>query len=312
MQSIPLLRLSDFTAGETADKLRFVLNLGEAFHEVGFARISDHGVPELLLRDMYRQTRAFFDLPLEVKKLYINESANGQRGYTPFGREHAKGRLEGDLKEFWHWGPFLPPSEFPHAEPNLEVAELPEYYGLAARMYESLLQCGIQLLRAIAIYLQLPEDYFDEKVKTGNSILRCIHYPALKQEPRDAMRAGEHEDINLITLLPAASAEGLQVLTRAGKWLDAQPAEGELIVNVGDMLQRLTNLKLVSTTHRVVNPPREMWHTPRYSLPFFVHPVPDMSLTCLTSCTDAANPARYSPVTAGQYLAERLREIGLE
>ena len=238
----------------------------------------------------------------------------GQRGYTSFGKEHAKQSKVADLKEFYQIGQEVVGddpirSEYPE---NVSVDELPEFTDLGHQLYRAFEKGGAELLRAIAIYLDLGENYFDDKIHNGNSILRAIHYPPITQEPDSAIRAEQHEDINLITLLVGASAGGLQLLTKEDKWVAVVPEEGELVINVGDMLQRLTNNYLRSTTHRVVNPPREEWHIPRLSIPFFLHPRSTMDLTCLENCVTDDNPLAYEPITAGEYLDERLQEIGLK
>ena len=240
---------------------------------------------------------------------------HGQRGYTSFGKEHAKGQLAGDLKEFWHFGQDLPkdsnmnPSEYP---PNVYVKEVPEFMAAGMEAYHQLEKTGVYMLRAIALFLNLDEFYFDEKVKLGQSILRPIHYGPITGEPENAVRSAEHEDINLITLLMGASADGLEVLNKQHEWIQVTALPEQIVCNVGDMLQRLTNNKLKSTTHRVVNPPRELWHTSRYSIPFFMHPKSNMSLACLPDCVTSENPKQYEDCTAGQFLEERLTEIGLK
>ncbi|MBK9633221.1 MAG: isopenicillin N synthase family oxygenase, partial [Bacteroidetes bacterium] len=238
----------------------------------------------------------------------------GQRGYTSFGREKAKQSEVADLKEFWQVGQYIedgekmPASDYPD---NINVAELPDFNEKGRLLYKSFENTGRHLLRAIAEYLNLDKNYFDAKIHNGNSILRAIHYPPITQEPKSAIRAEAHEDINLITLLVGASADGLQVQDVQGTWHDAKAAPTQIMVNVGDMLQRLCNNKLKSTTHRVVNPPKEKWHTHRYSIPFFLHPRSEVRLDCLPNCIDATNPIAYEPITAGEYLTERLIEIGL-
>jgi isopenicillin N synthase-like dioxygenase len=218
------------------------------------------------------------------------------------------------LKEFFQIGQFVDADDPRKAEypDNVKVAEVEDFYALGKRLYQAFEKSGAHLLRAIADYLELPNDYFEEKIEKGNSILRTIHYPPITEEPRSAIRAEQHEDINLITLLVGASAGGLQLLNTEGEWLDIVPGENEIVINVGDMLQRLTNNYLKSTTHRVVNPPKEEWHVPRLSIPVFIHPKSEMPLDCLEECVTADNPLHYEPITAGEYLDERLREIGLK
>ncbi len=302
---IPTVDVSKFVNGNEAEKKAFVADLGKAFSTVGFVGIINHGVPQDLIDDFYAAAKAFFGLPVATKRKYEIENLAGQRGYTSFGKEHAKQSDVADLKEFYQIGQ-------ESVMPNVEVAEKPAFLDLGRRLYQTFEQTGGALLQAIALYLGLPENYFDDKIENGNSILRAIHYPPITKEPDSAIRAEQHEDINLITLLVGASAGGLQLLNKQGEWLGIMPEDNEIVVNVGDMLQRLTNNYLRSTTHRVVNPPREMWHLPRLSIPFFLHPISDMDLTCLESTVTEDRPLAYEPITAGEYLDERLREIGLK
>jgi isopenicillin N synthase-like dioxygenase len=313
-RAIPLVDLSQFTQGGPAERKAFVEALGKAFHEIGFVGVKNHGIPDELIEGFYLQAKTFFNQPEEIKKQYEIAGLAGQRGYTSFGKEHAKQSKVADLKEFFQIGQEVQdgkadPGEYP---PNVQTRETPAFTVLGRKLYEAFEEAGGQLLRAIALHLGLPEDYFDEKIHNGNSILRAIHYPPITQEPASAIRAEQHEDINLITLLVGASAGGLQLLDKEGAWIGIMPEEGEIVINVGDMLQRLTNNYLKSTTHRVVNPPREEWHMPRLSIPFFLHPKGEMDLSCLPACVDEAHPLAYEPITAGQYLDERLREIGLK
>jgi isopenicillin N synthase-like dioxygenase len=314
LHTIPTVDLGTFSQGDMEAKHAFVQQLGNAFEDVGFVSVKNHGVPQELIDEFYVAIQKFFALPTEVKRQYEIPELAGQRGYTSFGKEHAKGSDAPDLKEFWQIGqePDGVVSAAGHYPPNVQVKDIEGFSELGIRLYKSFEESGRLLLRAIAIHLGIGEFYFDQHIHNGNSILRAIHYPPIVQEPRSAIRAEQHEDINLITLLVGASAEGLQLLNRNNQWLDITAPEGCLVVNVGDMLQRLTNNKLRSTTHRVVNPPREKWHTPRFSIPFFLHPKSEMSLNCLACCTDERNPVGYEPITAGEYLDERLREIGLK
>jgi len=311
---IPVLDLSQFTKGDAAQRQAFVDELGKAFHEIGFVGVVNHGIDRKLVEDFYKGSRAFFDLPAEVKGKYEIEGLAGQRGYTSFGKEHAKQSRVADLKEFFQIGQTVADDdplkqEYPD---NVKVDEVPQFLEKGKELYAAFEQSGGELLRAIALHLGLDQTYFDEKIERGNSILRAIYYPPIKQEPASAIRAEQHEDINLITLLVGASAGGLQLQNKHGEWQEIVPGEGEIVINVGDMLQRLTNNYLKSTTHRVVNPPREQWHVPRLSIPFFLHPKMNMDLSCLESCVDNDNPLQYEPITAGGYLNERLREIGLK
>jgi isopenicillin N synthase-like dioxygenase len=313
LTAVPKLDLADFTHGNEEQRQKFVQQLGNAYEDIGFIAIRNHGADSQLLANLYAQVKAFYDLPLETKLKYDDADGGGQRGYTGFGKEHAKNSNAGDLKEFWHFGQWVEDGdELINFYPaNKHVDELPEFNVVGKDIYRALENTGIQMLRAIALYLNLPEHYFDDKVHNGNSILRPIHYPPINAEPNGSIRAGEHEDINLITLLVGASADGLEVLTRQGVYVGVTEVEDHIIVNVGDMLQRLTNDRLKSTTHRVVNPPQEQWHMPRYSIPFFMHPRPEVSLACLESCISDENPKKYADCTAIDFLNERLREIGL-
>lgn len=314
LKGIPTVDLALFTQGDANQREAFVQQLGAAFHEVGFVAVANHGIPKDLVDGFYASSKAFFALPEAVKRKYEVPGLAGQRGYTSFGKEHAKQSQVADLKEFFQIGQEVPAdhplkSQYPD---NVQVAEIPEMPKLGSQLYREFEKTGGQLLEAIAIHLNLPTDFFQQQITHGNSILRSIHYPPITQEPASAIRAEQHEDINLITLLVGASAGGLQVLNTENEWVNVLPEIDEIVINVGDMLQRLTNNYLKSTTHRVVNPPREEWHLPRLSIPFFLHPVSNMDLSCLPSCVTAANPLHYEPITAGEYLDERLREIGLK
>lgn len=313
-RAIPLVDLNKFVSGSEAERQDFVNELGHAFQEFGFVGVVNHGIPKDLVARFYGESKAFFSLPLEVKEKYELHGMAGQRGYTAFGKEHAKQSNVGDLKEFFQIGQTVPADHplKPEYPDNVNVTEIPDFYRTGRELYQSFEASGAKLLKAIALYLKLDPNYFDEKIHEGNSILRAIHYPPITSEPKSAIRAEQHEDINLITLLVGASAGGLQILDMKNQWLDIVPGEDEIVVNVGDMLQRLTNNYLKSTTHRVVNPPREEWHRPRLSIPFFLHPKSAMDLTCLPSTVTADRPLAYEPITAGEYLNERLREIGLK
>tara|TARA_R110000868_G_scaffold25261_3_gene98568 strand:+ start:1226 stop:2179 length:954 start_codon:yes stop_codon:yes gene_type:complete len=311
---IPSVDLADFLSGDEQRKANFVQDLGKAYEEIGFVALKNHRLSDALSAELYQEVQNFFGLEEAQKKQYEIDGLAGQRGYTGFGKEHAKGRNTGDLKEFWHFGQYVEDND-PIAQEypaNVEVAELPRFNAIGKEAYQTLEDTGRDMLRALALYLGLDEFYFDAHIHNGNSILRPIHYPPITEEPKDAVRAAEHEDINLITLLMGASADGLQVLNKQGEWLGVTALPGQIIVNVGDMLQRHTNNKLRSTTHRVVNPPKEAWGSSRFSIPFFLHPRSEMPLNCLENCIDSANPKQYEDISAGEYLNERLREIGLK
>jgi len=314
MQNIPSVDLTDFLSNNNLRKQQFVDALGKAYEDIGFVAVKGHMLKDETCKKLYAACEQFFNLPQDIKKKYEVAGLAGQRGYTSFGKEHAKGRNEGDLKEFWHFGQMVDgddpiKNEYPD---NVFVDELPDFNTYGIEAYKKLEETGKYMLRAIALYLGLDELFFDDKIKHGNSILRPIHYPPITAEPKNAVRAAEHEDINLITLLMGASAEGLEVLDKQGNWVGITALPEQLVVNVGDMLQRLTNNVLKSTTHRVINPPRDKWGTSRYSIPFFLHPRSEMRLDCLPNCVHEKNPLQYSPITAGEYLDERLREIGLK
>ena len=313
-KNIPSVDLADFTEGNKETKAAFVKELGKAYEEIGFVAVKNHGLSDALCAELYAQVKGFFTLSKEEKEAYEIEGLSGQRGYVSFGKEHAKNKNEGDLKEFWHFGQTVEDNdpikeEYPD---NVQVNELPKFNAVGREVYQKLEATGREMLRAIALHLNLDENYFDAKIHNGNSILRPIHYPPITHEPKDAVRAAEHEDINLITLLMGASADGLQVLNKSGEWISVTALPDQIVVNVGDMLQRLTNNKLKSTTHRVVNPPREKWGTSRYSIPFFLHPRSEVSLNCLPSCISESNPKNFSDITAGEYLEQRIIELGLK
>jgi isopenicillin N synthase-like dioxygenase len=311
---IPSVNLTDFINGNAQQKAAFVQELGKAYEDIGFVAVRGHFLSDELSDNLYEQVKQFYALSADKKEAYEVPGLAGQRGYTSFGKEHAKGRTEGDLKEFWQFGQWVDDGDPIKADypDNVSVNELPQFNVLGKEAYKRLEETGKYMLRAIALYLGLDEFYFDDKIHNGNSILRAIHYPPITNEPKSAVRAAEHEDINLITLLMGASAEGLEVLNKQNQWVGITALPDQLVVNVGDMLQRLTNNKLKSTTHRVVNPPREKWGTSRYSIPFFLHPKSSMKLDCLTNCVTSENQLQYKPITAGDYLDERLREIGLK
>lgn len=313
MSAIPSVDLSDFVSGDPSRKQKFVTEIGAAFEDIGFVALSGHFLSDELVDRLYSDIKEFFLLPQEVKDSYEIEGIGGQRGYTSFGKEHAKGKKEGDLKEFWHFGQYVVGDEKLEAEypANVDVKELPSFNETGKETYQMLEKTARYVLRALALHLGLEEKYFDEWIKNGNSILRPIHYPPITQEPKNAVRAAAHGDINLITLLMGAHGKGLQVQNHEGDWVDAIARPDQLMINVGDMLSRLSNNKLKSTIHQVVNPPKELWGSSRYSIPFFMHPKSEMPLNCLEHCIDEANPKAFEDITAGEYLHERLIELGL-
>ncbi len=308
--SIPTLDLHEFYSNRDA----FVADLGAAYRRYGFVGVRNHGLDQALVDGAYRTFQAFFALPEATKRHYHLPGKGGARGYTGFKIETAKDSEHPDLKEFWHVGRELPPGhsytrEMPDNLWPTEVEGFREYgYGL----YQALDGLGRTMLQAIALVLDLPQHWFDDKVDQGNSILRPIHYPPIADPDTPSVRAGQHEDINLITLLIGSSAEGLQLLQRDGSWLPVTTQGDAIVCNIGDMLQRLTNHVLPSTTHRVINPAGEKARQPRYSIPYFLHPNPDFVIETLPNCITPDNPDRYpQSITAQGYLEERLREIRL-
>lgn len=292
----------------------FARALGESFARTGFAVISDHGISERIVTDAFDVTQRFFAQAEDIKRRYVVPNGAGQRGYTPFGIETAKGADRADLKEFWHVGRNVPTEHHLAVTmpKNLSVTEIPEFDTVTYRLFEAMDELGMRILRGIAVYLGLAPDFFRDKVEYGNSILRLLHYPPMKPGAQ-GIRAGAHEDINVITLLLGAEEAGLQLLNRDGTWLDVDPPPGAVVVNVGDMLQRLTNHVLPSTSHRVVNPKPERAGFSRYSMPFFQHFASDYLIDVLPSCITPERPSRYpTAITADDYLRERLAEIKLK
>ncbi|MDQ3205311.1 MAG: isopenicillin N synthase family oxygenase [Pseudomonadota bacterium] len=307
---IPTLDIRRFDT----DRDAFVAELGAAYREWGFAGIRGHGIPNTQIDASYEVFKRFFALPDEVKRKYQIPGSGGSRGYTPFGVETAKDSRHFDLKEFWHVGREIPrDSRYAAVMPaNVWPEEIPDFREKAYGLYEALDELGGRVLSALALHIDLPADYFVDKTDSGNSILRPIHYPPITSDDIPNVRAGAHEDINLITLLVGASAEGLEVKSRKGQWVPFTADADTIVVNIGDMLQRLTNHTYPSTTHRVVNPPGERARQPRYSTPFFLHLNPDVLIEVLPSTISPDNPNRYpEPITALGYLEERLREIKL-
>ena len=313
MNKIPSLDLRDFLSEDPHRKAEFIQLIGKAFQEIGFCAVKGHLLSDDLVERLYKQIKLFFDLPDEVKTKYEFPEYSGQRGYVSFGKESAKGSKHGDLKEYWHFGQYIEEEEKGNYNyfPNINVDELPEFNKVGKEVYTSLENTAKHILRALALYLNIEENYFDQYIKNGNSILRPIHYPPILDDPKEAVRASAHGDINLITLLMGAHGKGLQVQHSNGKWIDAMAGKDELMINIGDMLSRHTNNLLKSTVHRVVNPDRELLKKSRYSIPFFMHPVSEMKLNVLESCINKDNPKSFDDITAGDFLNERLVELGL-
>jgi isopenicillin N synthase-like dioxygenase len=291
----------------------FAGKLGRSFEEYGFAIIADHGIPDELIDRAEEKAKAFFALPEEAKRKYHIPGGGGARGYTPFGIETAKGAAAHDLKEFWHVGRDLTPGHpfRSHMPDNVWPAEVPSFKDTFEALFAAFDQTGLKILKAIARFLKIDEDYFIDTVRDGNSVMRLLHYPPIEGEPGGHVRAGAHEDINTITLLLGADEAGLELLTKDGRWIPVAPKPGELVVNIGDMLQRLTNGLLRSTSHRVVNPPPDRRNRSRYSMPFFLHFRSDFCIEALPGTVPPGEQPKWSPITADEYLKERLREIKL-
>ncbi|MFT7352849.1 MAG: isopenicillin N synthase-like dioxygenase [Flavobacterium sp.] len=314
MNKIPSVNLEDFLSNDPLRKQKFINEIGHAYETIGFVALKGHFLDDALVSNLYSEIKNFFDLPVETKEKYEIPGIGGQRGYVSFGKESAKGKKEGDLKEFWHFGQYVEDDverakEYPE---NVLVKELPKFNEVGKQTYQMLEKTAKYVLRSLALHLNLEETYFDHYIKNGNSILRPIHYPPIKTEPKGAERAAAHGDINLITLLMGAQGKGLQVQNHNGDWIDAMAEPNEIMINVGDMLARHSNNKLKSTIHRVVNPPKEMWGTSRYSIPFFMHPISEMKLDVLEDCIDAENPKQFEDITSGEFLDQRLIELGLK
>lgn len=309
----------DFISDDEQKRTQFIQDFGDSFSNMGFAIVANHGVSEALKTKLYKVAKKFFDLSDEEKKRYEDAANFGQRGFVSKNKESAKGQQVPDLKEFYHIGQQLSlnkaiPLGYPQ---NIWPEDFEEFKRYCLEVFRTLENTGKNLLKAIALYLQLPENYFDNEIKDGNSILRLLHYYPLSEElieqHKGSVRAAAHGDINLITLLMGANAAGLQAQTLDGDWIDVMPKSDEIVINVGDMLSRLSNNKLRSTIHRVVNPTNsEALKSPRYSTPFFLHPHPDMKLNCLDSCISEDRPKLYEDITAGEFLTERLEELGLK
>jgi len=309
---VETVHLGQFSEGSSQDRAEFVRVLGRSLVDTGFVKVDGHKVTKARVDAAYRDIEAFFALPEAAKRAYLVPGTGGARGFTAFGSEHAKDNPVGDLKEFWHIGQDNPPGGRFEGDfmPNLWPAEVPSFKANLLGLFTDLEACAGTLLEAIALYLGLPQRHLADMVVGGNSILRLIHYPALKERYIEGgVRASAHEDINLITLLPAATESGLELLDRDGKWHAVDGLEGEIVADAGDMLSRHVNAKIPSTTHRVVNPKSP--DTVRYSMPFFCHPRPEVLLDCPAEILEPGERRRFEPITAHDFLMQRLREIGL-
>ncbi len=313
---IAVVDYSDYTSGDQEKRNNFIQSFGDSFSNMGFAIVRNHGVSEDLKQRLYAVSKEFFALSDDVKKKYEDVSNHGQRGYISKNKESAKGMEVPDIKEFYHIGQTVTDGDAIKAEypDNIWPEVIQNFEAVGQEVYQTFERTGSNLLKATALYLGLDENYFQPKTHNGNSILRLLHYYPVEdvsQIPEGAVRAAAHGDINLITLLMGGTAEGLQAQTLDGDWIPVSPADDEIVINIGDMLSRLTNNKFRSTQHRVISPNEDSWTNPRYSTPFFMHPRSDMDLTCLDSCVNEENPKAYSDMTAGEFLTERLIELGL-
>ncbi|MFZ4714324.1 MAG: isopenicillin N synthase family dioxygenase [Bacteriovoracaceae bacterium] len=311
-RQVPELSLLSYVNGSSTEQVKFVDNLFSGLKDYGFIILKDHTVDTKLCSKAYDLIHEFFSLSEEKKLSYVSKGGGGQRGYTAFGTEHAKYSKHADLKEFWHVGRDLPAGHPFHKyyPENIWVKEIPEFQDTFSKLYSSLDVTSVIILNALGKALDVPENYFKEMVTLGNSILRPIHYPPLRadQDP-NCVRSAEHEDVNLITILMGATTGGLELLDRNGEWLNVATRTGELVVDSGDMLSRITNDIIPATTHRVVNP-KNSDNKSRYSMPFFVHPNPEVDLKCIPTCVGAGE--KYPPINSHEFLMNRLKEIGLK
>lgn len=311
---IPTVHLSDYINGTPQARARFVQVFGDGIKEFGFVTVADHGIEDSLIRRTYSDVEKVFKLPKPTKQRYVVPNGAGQRGYTGYGQEHAKNRTVGDLKEFWHVGRELS-KEHPLPRsygPNVWPEEVPTFRQSTLSLFSALERAASVMLEALADYFAVPRPTFSDMMVDGNSVLRLIHYPPLRDRfIPGGVRAAEHEDINLITLLCEGTSSGLELLTRDGEWMPVDTLRGQIVVDSGDMLSRVTNEVIPATTHRVVNPKGKDDDVERYSLPFFVHPYPDCVLKPISVTETKDNPARFEPITADAFLKQRLREIGL-
>lgn len=316
LRKVLTVNLEAFLHGNAADKQNFIQSFGDSIRDFGFVILEGHEVGSPLIKEAYGCAERFFSQPEGFKNSYDRPENAGQRGYTKFGKEHAKNQKQGDLKEFWHVGretegnPELQQMYRPNLWPD--ESQVPGFRTALSHLYEELDGLALQLLEALSLYLHLEPDRLPAMARLGNSILRVLHYPPVAEggSKTGAVRAAAHEDINLITILCEATESGLEILTREKIWVPIESGPGQLVVDSGDMLSRVTNGVIPSTTHRVVNPSGAR-NSPRFSMPFFVHPFPSCDLTVLKQCTNAFLPPRYPPCSAEEFLQQRLAEIGL-
>jgi isopenicillin N synthase-like dioxygenase len=309
---VPTLSLRDYLVGDAESRAHFVSALFSGLKYYGFIILKDHPISSDLLDRSYRLVEKLFALPEAVKSDYISKIGGRQRGYTPFGAEHAKNSKVHDLKEFWHIGRDLPDyhkfaTQYPK---NIWPNDVQDFRSVFSDLYLALDTVGDVILEALTGPLEIPTGYFSKMVQDGNNVLRLLHYPPLADtvDPR-CIRAAAHEDINLLTILVAATTSGLELLDRDGRWLPIETSKNNLIIDAGDMMARITNDVIPATTHRVVNP-QDGRNDHRYSMPFFIHPNPDAVLSCIPSCKGPSG-AKYNPIGAQEFLLERLKQIGM-
>lgn len=314
-KKIPVVNVQAYTKGSAHEQRDFTQRFGKSLQEFGFVIVEGHGVPPSLIADCYSQVESLFSLTDTQKESFILQNGKGQRGYIPFGIENAKGNSKKDLKEFWHVGRehFVHKAKEDKYPKNIwPTHDLPKFKTHLLTLYEQLDALAFELLASLSTYLGLLTPTLAQASIDGNTILRALHYPPLNKEQFDsgAIRAAAHEDINLLTILCEATDSGLQLLSRSGTWIDIETVPGQMVVDSGDMLSRITNNVIPSTTHRVINP-KNSANRSRYSLPFFVHAFSEFKLDVLDICTSPSQPIKYHPITAGEFLLQRLKEIGL-
>lgn len=307
MPQIPTVDLRDFTSGDADRRDTFVSTLGVGLETFGFVNVRGHGLDPALLDRAYAVARETFALPDAVKQRYETPHDGRQRGYTSFGVEHAKDHAKPDLKEFWHIGRDLGADHPLHRSgdipPNQFPSEVPAFGTTFQALFDAQEDFAMRLLDAVAIYLGFAPTTFRDMTRDGNSVLRVIHYPDLGAPPEPgSIRAAQHEDINLMTVLPASTRPGLELMTRDGRWMAVESPPDVMVCDTGDMMQLLTSGRLPATTHRVVNP--EGSDGGRMSMPFFLHPHPDYVIR-------PVDPKFGPPITARDYLHTRLRAIGV-
>jgi isopenicillin N synthase-like dioxygenase len=310
LRKVPELSLLAYVNGTHSDQAKFVKDFYNGLKEYGFIILTDHTVAEDIIKKGYAATSEFFSLDEKIKRSYVCRDGGGQRGYTPFGQEHAKDNPHQDLKEFWHVGRQVSEEHIfrKYYPENIWPSEVKNFQQDLQTLFDELDKTSQILLAALGRALDVSEDYFAKMIDTGNSILRAIHYPPVGEAPPvGSVRAAAHGDINLITILMGATASGLQLQDKDGSWLDVETAPGQLVVDAGDMMSRITNEVIFATIHRVINP--ESSKSARFSMPFFVHPHPEAILSCIPSCKGEGE--KFPPINAHDCLMERLRDIGL-